>query len=211
MYEPDGSHPSRAGAVANAYTFYSYLFDKNPNDIVDYDNLDTLIIRKIKYAVNKVRDNFKMENKPRFLTEINTNLVFSIDLFSEYFPQLYDKYAFYDIQLNDTNRVFQVPSKCDKFDSSYSKKYNYENGSLIVDDYLRVSFNGEKTILNFEVFAKFDLSKLKLRIYTYDNFTLKTYNLGNFALNIDMKYFPREFFIDLEEDDKLVEKLLIVQ
>lgn len=211
LYEPDGSHPSRAGAIANAYTFYSYLFDKNPNDMVDNDDLDTLTIRKIKFAVNKVKENFKMVNKPMFLTEINTNLQFSSDLINEYFPKFYDKSAFYDIQLNDSVRTFHIPSKCYKFDSTYSKKYYYENGTIIIDDYLRLSFNEEKTILNYEVFSKYDHSKLKLRIYTYDNFTLRTYNLGNLALNIDMKYFPKEFFIDLEDDDKLIEKLLIVQ
>lgn len=211
LYEPDGSHPSRIGAIANSYTFYSFLFDKNPNDIIDNDDIDTNTIKRIKYAVKKVRENFKIENKPRFLTEINTNLNFSVDLINKNFEQYYERTSFFDIQLNDSNRTFQITSKCEKYDSAYSKKYNYDNGSLIIDDYLRLIFNESKTILNYEVFSKLELSKLKIRIYSYDNLTLRNYYLGNFALNIELKYFPKEFFIDLENDDKLVERLLIVQ
>ncbi len=211
LYEPDGSHPSRVGAVANAYTFYSYLFDKNPNEMVDYEDLDTLTIRKIKYAVNKVKENFKIENKSRFLTEINSNFNLSIDLVNHKFKKYYDKFSFNNVEMNDSNNIFQIISKCDKYNSTYSKRYNLEKGSLIIDDYLKLLFNESKTTLNVEVITNHSNNNYLLRIYSYDNIILKSYTLGNFALNIDIKYFPREFFIDLENDNRLIERLLIIQ
>lgn len=54
LYDPDESHPSKAGTYAAAATFYTILFKKNPTRITDNQTLDADVAQVIREAAETV-------------------------------------------------------------------------------------------------------------------------------------------------------------
>ena len=74
LYASDESHPSAAGSYAAACTFYTLIFQKNPNLITDNYTLDQLDAANIRMAAKIVAyDSLSKWNVGKFIPEANFN------------------------------------------------------------------------------------------------------------------------------------------
>ncbi|HRP02671.1 MAG TPA: hypothetical protein PLE30_08495 [Candidatus Kapabacteria bacterium] len=212
LYSKDNSHPSQLGAITTAYTFYSFLFNKNPFYLKNYKKIDSISLSKIKKSIYEVKRNFKIFNEqPIFETTILSLQEFGYQLVNTKFSNVYKEPQIPLITLNALENEFIIKPQCLNSDSTFFKRYVYINNALIIDNLIKVYFDEDKKYLNFELVQYNQSSKYSLIVYDSNHIKLNTYYLGMYAINIETKYLPNHYIVELEINEQLEDRIKFQQ
>ncbi len=212
LYEPDNSHPSLLGSIVNSFTFYSFIWNKNPYNLKDYYKIDSATNYKIKSAIDYVKNNYYTSfQQPKFLIGINSEYNLNLKLINDQDKAQYLSLPQPNIQLNDSNNRIVIKPICNMLDSSFYKNIKYYDRFILIDNFAKIKIDKKLEYLEIILLNESNTYHYKARIYDKYNYLIKNIDINDNILNLDMKYLPNEFYIDLELNNNVKEKLKITQ
>ncbi len=121
LYSPDESHPSLAGSLASAFTFYTIFFEKSPNSSTYNNGAPSATINAIKNAVQQVVFN-----------HFDTWKIYDYDPTADFsFVQNNNEFTFSNLSQNATTYLWDFGDGTTSTEQNPSHTYT-TNGQFIV-------------------------------------------------------------------------------